>query len=701
MMEILNKAKGLFSKYILVKRNLVAIFLGLFILIVLIPKLGITKKSLQNQLPAGTQQWIACNDFRDLFEEENKIYVACTGGVMVIDKSTGKILDQITMSNGLYKIYIESIAKIKDDLYIGWNSWGNFGKFNLKTRQFQMINLSAWGDANNLILIDNNKLWAGKSNNLKELKLNYSDRKAFLKELQKSKPKILITDKAIYIIKGDILLRWDLAKNKWAKFDLGFIQENNPQGANFELELVKTGNFILLRYKNILWQREDAEEANWIKVEMPAEITGKTIDLIIGGEKETTIISQQEIISRYNPATKQFRSIYNPELDSNQNIADFLRLISQSGRPLSLYNKGNKIWKQKIYESIHQPFLSWLNVDTMELTSVDSINWPTYMSPSVSRIKAVIDHEPILFTGIGNTGQYNKETGREEIVESNLWQYDRQNNQFKKVPKDFIGADIFQPIIGTSLIFFYSQGGITIGEGGPEGLFAEPQLWLYDYRDQTLRGIKIPPNILNTIYLKSINSYQETYEVFHRFIYEKIDDKNQEVKFTIMDSDQEVFFHISDESWSLSSTTSDDTSEQPAKKKFFCNRNYLSVTYRKIFKAMEECTPQLENDKYRLTYTEDKDFLDFFQEDKITGNKVRLGLSIDGKSFIPKYFTFANGKLWIGTDRGLAIYNLDSQSWKLMTVKEGLLNNEVLDFVVDKEKVWVITEGGLSSIPYR
>lgn len=84
---------------------------GIILLIVLLTfqKSPFTKTILKNSplktAPLVTPQknytqWINCDDVRNVIEENNSLYVACLGGVLIIDTS-GSVIDQISMTDGL------------------------------------------------------------------------------------------------------------------------------------------------------------------------------------------------------------------------------------------------------------------------------------------------------------------------------------------------------------------------------------------------------------------------------------------------------------------------------------------------------------------------------------------------------------------------------------------------------------------------
>lgn len=58
------------------------------------------------------------------------------------------------------------------------------------------------------------------------------------------------------------------------------------------------------------------------------------------------------------------------------------------------------------------------------------------------------------------------------------------------------------------------------------------------------------------------------------------------------------------------------------------------------------------------------------------------------------------GKIWVGTDRGLAVLNYDSVQYTIDR-KDGLLSNEIMDMVIAGDRLWVASNKGLNSIPLK
>ena len=106
-------------------------------------------------------QWVNCDDVRDVIEENNRLYVACNGGVLVVDKTSGKVVDQISMTQGLSNHTTTSLAKKGNILYIGTQD--GFTIFDLSSRQAKKISVSKGlvNGANIFLALDGDILWIG------------------------------------------------------------------------------------------------------------------------------------------------------------------------------------------------------------------------------------------------------------------------------------------------------------------------------------------------------------------------------------------------------------------------------------------------------------------------------------------------------------------------------------------------------------
>jgi len=60
---------------------------------------------------------------------------------------------------------------------------------------------------------------------------------------------------------------------------------------------------------------------------------------------------------------------------------------------------------------------------------------------------------------------------------------------------------------------------------------------------------------------------------------------------------------------------------------------------------------------------------------------------------------FHQEKLFIGTNKGLWVYDLKHQKWQKISTLEGLISDNVLSFTILKDKIWLGTAKGVQSLP--
>lgn len=69
-------------------------------------------------------------------------------------------------------------------------------------------------------------------------------------------------------------------------------------------------------------------------------------------------------------------------------------------------------------------------------------------------------------------------------------------------------------------------------------------------------------------------------------------------------------------------------------------------------------------------------------------------------NYIQAYHIFCyDYKLYIGTNKGLFIYNLHTKQWQQIGKLEGLISDNLLSFTFFQDKIWIATEKGVQSIP--
>ena len=115
------------KKYFLFGLILLLILASLFGALLLI-KNNPLGKSISKSLPVikkekivsreSIKQWPNCSDIRGVVEENDKLYVACLGGLLILDEKSGD-LSQLTTTDGINSSTLTSLVKDGDKLYIG------------------------------------------------------------------------------------------------------------------------------------------------------------------------------------------------------------------------------------------------------------------------------------------------------------------------------------------------------------------------------------------------------------------------------------------------------------------------------------------------------------------------------------------------------------------------------------------------------
>lgn len=119
----------------------------------------------------ATPLFIGCKEQRDYLKTDDLLYIACDGGVLGVDPTSNKIIETLTMADGLSNEFITSLVKYKDYLYIG--SQDGITQYNLVTNKAKIINTSSGlsNGANIKLLLDENTLWVATFDGLDSINL--------------------------------------------------------------------------------------------------------------------------------------------------------------------------------------------------------------------------------------------------------------------------------------------------------------------------------------------------------------------------------------------------------------------------------------------------------------------------------------------------------------------------------------------------
>lgn len=650
----------------------------LLLLLILLPLIFF---SLNLYKKAPAQQWINCNDARDVIEEVNTLYVACSGGVLVVDKNSGNIVDQISMTNGLGNSITTSLVKKRNTLFIGTQD--GFTIFDLNSRQAKKISVGQGlvNGSNIELREDGDNLWIGTFDGVSLYKINTGEIVNFRGELADNSTgygvrEILVTPKAVYAavsassLSPGGIARFDKEKQTWERFGPEIFSKGGPYSRVDFFNLVKVKDKIFVtdlgNETDMLWQADDKLKTTWKPLEKVTAQLKKSykssgifrVDKVTGGNELNIIVSGN--LFKYNPETEQLTPTYSSQTKEDSLLTDISLL--------SVVRNG-KIWTNPypyLYYSKDNKWLRWLDIDSLRNGWINLSRKPERFVG----ITTLINSEPII------------------IGDGTFWKYDK-SRFIKLIQSDLNlgGLDqqaVFQPVIDSNLVFIYSQ---SCGEG-----CREPKVILLNYNDLSSNSLKLSPDIEKKIKFNwgfSLLSFQKVYS------------ERKEAVFAIGDlysATESAVLSLDSREWKIEPTHPSNISDS----RIMCNTVYY---FKNVFSEFP-CSKQLEINKYRYTLVQN----DLFEEDKYTGKKTKLELPATPPEYSPfpdwpktqniQKVRIINDELWIGTDKGLVKYNAQAfRKWKLFSVEDGLVSNNIIDFVIDKTILWVLTEGGLSAIP--
>lgn len=635
----------------------------LILLLVLLPLVLLAYKN--TSLNNLSKQWVNCSDARDVIEERNTLYVACYGGVLMVDKNSGNILDQITQTQGLGNSTTTSLVKKDGKLFIGTQD--GFTIFDLNSRQAKKISVEEGlvNGANIELREDGNDLWVGTFDGVSLYKTDTGEITNFREELADysisySTREILVTPNAAYAIVGANsespggIARFDKEKRVWERFGPEIFSKSGPYARVDLFNLVKVENKIIVtdvgNEGDMLWQADDKFQTTWKPLENVITQLKKSynknsifrIDKVIGVNELNIVVDDN--IFKYSPETEQLRK--------EVNISDISYLA-----PV----RNGKIWIKPSKDNV------WLSrFDANSLKEDEQIKL-SRKPERFDSVAAIINGEPIL-KGDGT-----------------LWRYDKSG--FVKLSQSLKDLDywtemIFQPIINSNLVLIYSQ---SCGHG-----CGEPKFTLLNYNDRSLTPVELSLDLQKKIKFERGG--------FSLLSFQKLDSERKEATFNIgYSASESAVLNIDSKKWKIRPIDSLASGESTTRTS--CNPLY---NFDKVF-SETPCT-NLETDKYRYILEENK----LFEEKKSTGSKTKLEIPVTPPEYSPfpdwdKTYNPINrvimldGKLWVGSERGLAVYNPEGfQKWKLFSVENGLVSNKVIDFVIDNKTMWVLTNGGVS-----
>lgn len=415
-----------------------------------------------NKQSSYLETWINCSDVRDVVEESNQLYVACLGGVLVVDSSTGEVTNEINLVDGLSSDTVTDLELINSNLYIG--TQGGLNIYNLQTKEVNQISTMSGLPSNHNIRLarDNNNIWIGTFRGLAKLDTttgvitNYKD-KIPVDNSETNIQNLHVTENAVYAYANSnaytagYIARYDKQTNTWS----------NWGGKNFN------GHFVFglnsLDGEIYVFTDRAAYSAT-------DEIDSVLVDFTAFNKKNEAINSKDKFY-RYLGSHKEYSFIFKQNSIYKYDIKkdEMTEFVSNAD-----FGQNGPLIKKDIYtfpSSKDKPWLLTYNVDT-GLIKETSLNRPsTFLD-----VYASIDNE--VFVGT-NKGMYLVDMSKEKL------DFGQQNLISDLVDFEF-GIDVIS-IASTSKVVFFGQS--------CEMSCNEARLVVYDHLDRTTKADNPPTTI--------------------------------------------------------------------------------------------------------------------------------------------------------------------------------------------------------------
>lgn len=673
------------SKHLLILLAfLVVLFLGVGVVIlktIVMPKLQ--EVAFESDFPKASsknQVFVNCDDIRKVIEDGDKYYVACLGGVLVIDTKTGIVTNQISTHNGLGNSTATDLVKKGDKLYIGTQD--GFTEFDFTTWKGKKISVNEGlvNGSNIELTLQGDTLWVGTFDGVSSYDTKTGKIVNFTKELhptaEKSSTRGIYSNKNLVAVNtsanayssGGVAF---FKNNKWTTFDAtSFGSESRIEAFG---PLVEVNNQIYFSdVSQSIWYIDGAMLDTWKKVEGLKEKLGDkagefTSIRLLGSYSDKLYIltsSTTQKILTFDPITKEIKTVHTfvNAGELNNPGYDFIPEII-----------GNNLWlKGSPAGGTENTLLTKFNLDKLAFTEKVNIDRPI----AFYNVMLSINSKPLISAKIGN--------------ETKLVEYDKTLQKFKPLIKTVSNqmlqtGQLMEPIAKTSKIFSFNQ---ECGQG-----CSKPAFTIYDYQSGTSKELELTQEVKD-----GLLGTGKTNDFGYFGVEVSWKDDAGKFAFSLFNDESKNFyvFDAVTESWTISKTLPTNGVKLSANNRLICNATY---TFKEnIFENSSKCTDpaMLNNSKFEIA----------------DGKLLKDGVQVELPKSDAKYSPFDNWdvkqfisvvvndgeSLWLLTNRGLVQYNPTTNQTELYTSSDTLLSNTVNSVLITEDNdLWSISEwGGLT-----
>lgn len=634
--------------------------------------------------PAGVASsqdyWINCKDIRKVIDDNGSFYVACgDGGVIVVNKNTGEVTDQIGEPDGLGNQTATSMIKKGNVLYIGTQDGMTI--FDLKSRQAKKISVAEGlpSGANIELSEDGDDIWIATFNGAALYDTLTGKLTSFTDQLDSQATArdisdIFVTKKYVYLLENSdvyssgAVIRYEKSSGSFKTYKPDSFGVTGPNAYVNFISIQSFGNSVYVSDDRNIYKIDEETDASWEKVESPVTFIKKDLGDNFSFVKILGNVDPDGILLIAN--TKVY--LYSPGSGLTKEVYDF---GNDNASPIDS-SDGRTLWFTPNNEA--DGWLQALDLDSIDITKYSLKDRPE----DFGRILALIDDEPIIDNTFG------------------IFKYSSDQNKFVLLtnpsasPEGSFGQDIFQPIPGSGNVLMLNQS--------CQMNCSKPVITLYNYTDGTSTPLDMPASVLFEIAYNS--------EVYQQLSLSWMNTGSGEIGFSYLSgpSDQTTkyfVYNVISNSWSKAVEIPEGVQRFDQINGVVCNNVYSFASNQNKFSDLK-CSGFARNGSVSWEVTD----VVLYQDDSLTKSHEALNPPAEAPDYNPFGWTdkgtsfgplmFVDGKLWIGSDRGLLSYDSTNGAYKLYGSAQGLLSKNVLGFLVGKH-IWVVTNGGgLSEVAY-
>lgn len=606
--------------------------------------------------------WINCSDVRSVIEEGNNLYAACFGGILVIDKNSGKVVDQIGESDGLGNAIATSLIKKGSILYIGTQD--GITIFDLETRKVQKISTEEGliNGSNMLLREDEGKIWVGTFNGVSLLDTKSNLVKNYTSELADNSTHfsiadILVTGNSVYFIiiansySPGSVTRYDKATDSWERFGPSSFGITGPYPRIDFFNIFEFQNKIYLGGHNDFWVSDNQKGSVWKKISSLSSGSFSGYKNFLGNDEKDFYLSLGNKVYKYTPEDDNLELYYDGE-------TLWSGFISSNNKKAWFITKDPK-----------DPY-SWISFFDIKTKQVGQVNLQNRPKDFI-KLLALIDNSPIILSG-----------------NSFVWKYDPKNKIFETLfagsLSDFDQANLyFEPVLNTSKILLFWQ---NCGMG-----CATPEFLVIDYADKSFTALILPEDFKNK-FVGEMSTYSLGFGNVS-FVWKDPEKKTYAFEYSPKDNLKEYLMVDLDLNAIRIVNELPEGGEELYDK--ICDRSFSFLDNGNKF-DVDNCYDTIQNNGLSWKIENNK----IIETENKTGKENELILEEAKDPYNPfgdktkrryRGILSLENKVYIWGNLGLNILDTETGKWKLVDTNEGLLSNQVLDVLVgDNGLVWIM-----------